>query len=201
MPPQYHGFQYGIWPYSTTFFRTDAVIEEVLIPVVDAEGQRLREERRAEHHAEDAVERAPRERASSACRTGAGKAPILDARASIGSHLSRGVDQILNTLGSVVRIRCSALHADTSDAPRFLRITITGEWPPFDERAAFRKQLIGEGQLKPETRTLVDLRGLTTLPAHGDVDSIVAVARREGACRACMPTSSRASTRSCSRAC
>ena len=72
------------------------------------------------------------------------------------------------------------LTADTSDAPRFLRITITGEWPPFDERAAFRKQLIGQGQLKPETRTLVDLRGLTTLPAHGDVDSIVAGARREG---------------------
>ena len=72
------------------------------------------------------------------------------------------------------------LTADTSDAPRFLRITISGEWPSFDQRAAFRKQLIGEGQLKPETRTLVDLRGLTTLPAHGDVDSIVAGARREG---------------------
>ena len=72
------------------------------------------------------------------------------------------------------------LSADTSDAPRFLRITVTGEWPSFDERTTFRRQLLADGHLKPETRTLVDLRGLTTLPAHGDVDSIVAAARREG---------------------
>lgn len=72
------------------------------------------------------------------------------------------------------------LLADTSDAPRLLRITITGEWPSFDERAAFRRQLMADGHLKTETRTLVDLRGLTTLPAHGDVDSIVSAARREG---------------------
>ena len=73
-----------------------------------------------------------------------------------------------------------ALTVDTSDAPRFLRITIAGEWPSFDERAAFRNGLIANGHLRPETRTLVDLRELTTLPAHGDVDSIVSAARREG---------------------
>ena len=42
-----------------------AVVEEVLIPVVDAEGQGLREERRAKCRAEDAVERAPGQRARS----------------------------------------------------------------------------------------------------------------------------------------
>ncbi|HUQ89556.1 MAG TPA: hypothetical protein VM096_18480 [Vicinamibacterales bacterium] len=72
------------------------------------------------------------------------------------------------------------LTVDTSDAPRFVRITISGEWPSFEDRATFRKQLIAAGHLKPETRTLVDLRGLTTLPAHGDVDSIISAARRDG---------------------
>ena len=61
-----------------------------------------------------------------------------------------------------------------------LRITIAGEWPSFDERAAFRKRLMAEGHLKPHTRTLIDLRELTTLPAHGDVDAIVSAARRDG---------------------
>ena len=73
-----------------------------------------------------------------------------------------------------------ALHADTSDSPRLVRITIAGEWPSFDERAAFRKRLKDEGHIKPDTRTLIDLRGLTTLPAHGDVDAIVSAALRDG---------------------
>jgi len=72
------------------------------------------------------------------------------------------------------------LHADTSDSPRFLRITVTGEWPSFEDRAAFRRVLMTDGLLQPDTRTLIDLRGLTTLPAHGDVDAIVSQARRDG---------------------
>jgi len=72
------------------------------------------------------------------------------------------------------------LTADTADAPRCLRITITGDWPSFEERAIFRRDLMAAGHLAPETRTLVDLRGLTTLPAHGDVESIVSAARRDG---------------------
>ena len=81
---------------------------------------------------------------------------------------------------SVIKSDCLPLHADTSDSPRLVRITIEGEWPSFDERAVFRKQLMAEGHLKPHTRTLIDLRGLTTLPAHGDVDAIVSAARRDG---------------------
>jgi hypothetical protein len=73
-----------------------------------------------------------------------------------------------------------SLTADTSDAPRFVRITITGDWPSFEERAKFRRGLIEAGHLTTASRTLVDLRGLTTLPAHGDVDAIVSGARREG---------------------
>ena len=38
----------------------------MLIPVEDAKGERLGKERRAEHHAEDAVERAQCERSSAA---------------------------------------------------------------------------------------------------------------------------------------
>jgi hypothetical protein len=72
------------------------------------------------------------------------------------------------------------LDADTSDAPRFLRITITGDWPSFDERAAFRKQLLADGHLNNDTRMLIDLRGLETLPAAGDIDAIVSSARRDG---------------------
>ena len=81
---------------------------------------------------------------------------------------------------NVINSSCLPLHADTSDSPRFLRITVSGEWPSYDERAAFRKGLITDGLLKPDTLTLIDLRGLTTLPAHGDVDAIVSAARREG---------------------
>lgn len=72
------------------------------------------------------------------------------------------------------------LHADTSDAPRFLRITVSGEWPSLDDRAAFRRQLIKDGYMRPDTRALIDLRGLTTLPSHGDVDAIVSAARTDG---------------------
>src|SRR5688572_21865633 len=72
------------------------------------------------------------------------------------------------------------LHADTKEAPAFLRITIVGDWPSADERAAFRKQLIESGFLRPETRLLVDLRGLTSLPAHGDIGAIVSDSRRNG---------------------
>jgi hypothetical protein len=61
-----------------------------------------------------------------------------------------------------------------------VRITIAGEWPPFEERAQFRKRMIADGHIKPDTRTLIDLRGLTTLPASGDVDAIVSAARRDG---------------------
>jgi len=78
------------------------------------------------------------------------------------------------------KIAAVPLSADTSDSPRFLRITVTGEWPSFEERAAFRRVLKTDGLLKPDTRTLIDLRGLTTLPAHGDVDAIVSEARRDG---------------------
>ena len=80
----------------------------------------------------------------------------------------------------VATITALPLDSDISDAPRFLRITVSGDWPSFDERATFRRSLITAGHLKPETRTLIDLRELTNLPAHGDVDSIVAAARREG---------------------
>jgi hypothetical protein len=96
------------------------------------------------------------------------------------NHLICFIDQFLCTTCSVITIGVVPLTADTSDAPRVLRITINGEWPSFDERATFRRDLVTNGDLKPETRTLVDLRGLTTLPAHGDVDSIVSAARREG---------------------
>jgi hypothetical protein len=72
------------------------------------------------------------------------------------------------------------LSADTSDAPRLLRVTVSGEWPSFDERAAFRRQLIADHHMQADTRALIDLRGLASLPAHGDVDAIVAAARRDG---------------------
>jgi hypothetical protein len=73
------------------------------------------------------------------------------------------------------------LHADTKEAPAFLRITIEGDWPSGDERATFRKQLVESGLLRPETRLLVDLRGLTSMPAHGDIGAIVSDSRRAGA--------------------
>ena len=64
LPPQYHGFQIRHLAVLDDVLEDGAVVEEVLIPVEDAERQRLREERRAKHDAEDAVERGPRERPS-----------------------------------------------------------------------------------------------------------------------------------------
>ena len=72
------------------------------------------------------------------------------------------------------------LHADTTEAPAFVRISIAGEWPSSEERACFRKDLVQSGSLTAETRLLVDLRDLTSIPAHGDVDAIVAESRRHG---------------------
>lgn len=72
------------------------------------------------------------------------------------------------------------LHADTKEAPAFLKIAIEGDWPSTDERSTFREHLIESGLLRPETRLLVDLRGLTSLPAHGDIGAIVADSRRSG---------------------
>ena len=72
------------------------------------------------------------------------------------------------------------LHADTKEAPAFLKIAIEGNWPSSDERSTFREHLIESGLLRPETRLLVDLRGLTSLPAHGDIGAIVADSRRSG---------------------
>lgn len=72
------------------------------------------------------------------------------------------------------------LHADTKEDPAFLRIAIAGEWPSGDERATFRKHLTESGLLRQETRLLVDLRGLTSIPAHGDIGAIVSESQRSG---------------------
>ena len=72
------------------------------------------------------------------------------------------------------------LQADTKEAPAFLRIAIEGQWPSADERATFRKDLIDSGHLRQDTRLLVDLRGLKSIPAHGDIGAIVSDSRRSG---------------------
>jgi hypothetical protein len=72
------------------------------------------------------------------------------------------------------------LHADTVEAPGFLRISIVGDWPSAEERVSFRQHLIQSGFLTADTRMLIDLRGLTGFPAHGDVGSIVSDSRSHG---------------------
>ena len=53
------------------------------------------------------------------------------------------------------------IDVDSSDAPSFLRITISGEWPSVDAQRVVRDELLSGGRLTPASKVLVDLRGVT----------------------------------------
>ena len=53
------------------------------------------------------------------------------------------------------------IDVDSSDAPSFLRITISGEWPSVDDQRVVRDELLSGGRLTPASKVLVDLRGVT----------------------------------------
>lgn len=73
-----------------------------------------------------------------------------------------------------------ALTVDASDAPRILRLTIEDEWPRPDEQSTWRKTMIAGGKITAETRTLIDIRGMTQLPKYEELQDIIAGIVRDG---------------------
>ena len=79
------------------------------------------------------------------------------------------------------------IAVDTSEAPRFVRWTITGPWPGISEVGLVREQLIADGHLTELTRALLDIRDVETIPSYAEVTPMIESARRAGSlpwCRA-----------------
>jgi hypothetical protein len=55
------------------------------------------------------------------------------------------------------------IDVDLSEAPQFLRFTITGEWPSLASQQESRNALLSTQQLTAQSRILVDLRGLRSI--------------------------------------
>jgi hypothetical protein len=70
---------------------------------------------------------------------------------------------------------------DTSEAPSFIRFTLSGAWPTHEQQRELRLQLIGAGQLTAQTRAMIDLRDVVELPAYAEANSILAAAAKDGA--------------------
>ena len=65
----------------------------------------------------------------------------------------------------------TAIGVDLSDSPNFIRFTLTGGWPTLEQQRQLRESLSATGELKAETRALIDLRELAAL---GPVDPVTA---------------------------
>jgi hypothetical protein len=67
-----------------------------------------------------------------------------------------------------------------NEAPRAIRLNVTGEWPPIAELAAIRQQLISAGQLTAQTKALFDIRMVASIPPYSQVREIVDAAMKQG---------------------
>ena len=72
------------------------------------------------------------------------------------------------------------IAVDTSKAPQFVRLTITGAWPGITDIGMVRQRLIAHGHLTELTRGLVDIRNVETIPNYADVAAMIEAARRDG---------------------
>ena len=72
------------------------------------------------------------------------------------------------------------IAVDTSEAPQFVRLTITGPWPGITDIGMVRERLIAHGHLTEVTRGLVDIRNVETIPNYADVAAMIEAARRGG---------------------
>ena len=79
------------------------------------------------------------------------------------------------------RLVLMPIAIDTSDAPSFIRFTLSGAWPTHEQQRELRLQLIDAGQLTPHTRAMIDLRDVIELPAYTEPNSILAAAAKGGA--------------------
>ena len=72
------------------------------------------------------------------------------------------------------------IEVDTSDAPQFVRWTITGDWPSVAEVRSVREQLIAKAQLTEATRGLLDIRFVKNIPSYSDVTTMIQAAMKAG---------------------
>jgi hypothetical protein len=72
------------------------------------------------------------------------------------------------------------IAVDTSEAPSFLRITLTGEWPTLDQQREVRQRLLATGELTSTTRALLDFRNLTSTAPYTEVEKIIESAMKDG---------------------
>lgn len=70
-----------------------------------------------------------------------------------------------------------AIIIDRSQAPALLRYTLTGSFPTLQEQTTVREEEIAAGALTAETRGLIDVRQVTSLP---HVDQIMARSSQPG---------------------
>lgn len=72
------------------------------------------------------------------------------------------------------------IDVDTSEAPHFVRWTITGEWPSIADVRGVREQLLGAAQLTAATRGLFDIRHVEKIPSYTEVASMIEAAMKSG---------------------
>jgi hypothetical protein len=72
------------------------------------------------------------------------------------------------------------ISCDVDDAPRSIRLIVSGEWPPITELAAVRQQLISAGHLTDQTKALFDIRMVASIPPYSQVKDMVEAAMKQG---------------------
>ncbi len=72
------------------------------------------------------------------------------------------------------------IAVDDTQAPAFLRWTVTGTWPSIDELGKVRARLIAGGQLTAETRALIDVRNVESVPDYHEVPAMIQAALKAG---------------------
>lgn len=72
------------------------------------------------------------------------------------------------------------IDVDTSQAPDFVRWTVTGPWPSIAEMRTVREQLIAAAQLTTATRGVFDIRHVENIPSYTEVTSMIEAAKKSG---------------------
>lgn len=72
------------------------------------------------------------------------------------------------------------IDVETSDAPHFVRWTITGHWPSIADVRKVREQLIADAHLTADTRGLFDIRNVESIPSYSEVSSMIEAAMKSG---------------------
>ena len=72
------------------------------------------------------------------------------------------------------------IFCDVDDAPRAIRLVVSGDWPAIAELTAVRQQLLSLGHLTVETKALFDIRMVASVPPYSQVKEMVEAAMKQG---------------------